>query len=104
MTNVLRFSPGQFYQGADEEISYVIDVSNWANAPTSASFTIWDGGTNRSGSLLSSSASGGATISGANVTTPCILNLTAGTDYRCELLVGQSGEVFEGYFILTGET
>jgi len=104
MTNVLRFSPGQFYQGADEQIAYTINVSNWTNAPTEASFTIWEGTTNRSASLLSSSASGGATISGGNVTTPCILKLTAGTDYRCELLVEQSGQVYEGYFMLTGET
>jgi hypothetical protein len=104
MTDPLRFVPGQFWQGKDEEISYVVDVSNWASAPTAACFVIWENTTDRSASNLQSSASAGATISGNDITTPCIVKLRQGVDYRCELRFEQSGEAYEGYFMIRGRT
>ena len=104
MTDPLMFVPGQFSQGADEQLSYTVGVSNWTSAPTAACFTIWENGTNRSASNLQSAASAGPTISGTNITTPCIVSLRVGVDYRCELKFSQSGKVYEGYFILTGKT
>jgi hypothetical protein len=105
MTNVTRFSPGQLYQAADDEKAYTVNVGNWFTAPTSASTVIWENGTNRSASNLSSGAtSTGATIAACFVTTPCIVALRVGVDYRVEVLVQQGGEILEGYFIITGVT
>jgi hypothetical protein len=104
MTNVLRFVPGQLYQGADEELSYSVNVANWTSAPAAACCTIWENSTNRSASNLQSSGSADATIASAVITTPCIVALRAGIDYRVELRFEQSGKAYEGHFYVTGET
>jgi hypothetical protein len=104
MTNVLRFVPGQLYQGADEELSYAVTVTNWATTPAAACCTIWENSTNRSASNLQASASAGPTIAGAVITTPCIVNLRVGIDYRVKVRLEQSGKAYEGHFYVTGET
>lgn len=104
MTDVLRFVPGQFWQAYEEQIPYTVNVANWSSAPGAACFTIWNGTSNVGASNLQSAASAGPTISGANITTPCIISTCAGVDYRCELKFSQSGNVYEGYFYVTGKT
>jgi len=104
MADIRQFVPGQFWQGKDEEISYTVDVSNWASAPAAACFVIWEGTTDRSASNLQRAASAGPSISGVYITTPCLVKLRAGVDYRCELRFEQGGEAFEGYFMVTGRT
>jgi hypothetical protein len=104
MANVLQFVPGQLYQGSDEELSYTVDVGNWATAPTATCCTIWEGASSRGASNLQSSASADATISGCLITTPCIVQLRAGIDYRVELRFEQGGKAYEGYFMIRGET
>jgi len=104
MSDILRFVPGQFWQGQDEEISYTVDVTNWAGSPAAACFVIYEGTTNRSASNLKSAASAGPSISNADITTPCLVELRPGVDYRCELRFEQSGQAYEGYFVVTGRT
>jgi hypothetical protein len=103
MPDALRFVPGQFWQGQDEEISYVVNVGNWATAPTGASCTVWEGASNRSTSNLQNSTCA-PTISGSLITTPCIVALRVGVDYRIEVMFQQGGEIYEGYFMVTGQT
>lgn len=105
MTAIRQCVPGQFYQGVDEQKSYIIDVTNWMTSPTAACAVIKEGTTVRSTSLFSSgAASTGATISGCQITTPCLVSLTAGTDYRVEVKFYKSGEWLECFFFVTGET
>lgn len=97
--------PGQVYQGVDEQKSYVIDVGNWFGTPTQASAVIFQGTTDRSASNFSSGAtSTGATISSCYVTTPCLVSLQAGIDYRVEVRIQQGGEVLECYFFVAADT
>ena len=102
MANLLYFEPSQIYQSASDVKSYVVAVSNWLSAPTGASVMIYENGTDRAASNLSSSASGGATVSGTNVTTPCFVGLRGDVDYQVYLRLEQGGEVLYGFFDLTG--
>lgn len=100
MTNTARFSPGQLYAASADEKAYTINVGNWFSAPDSASVVVWENGTDRSSSNLS----GAVAVAGSLVTTPCIVALRPGIDYRVEVRVQQGGEVLEGYFVITGLT
>ena len=104
MTNPLQFSPGQFWQGQDEVAPYTVNVGNWFAAPAAACTVIKEGTTVRSSSNFQSAASAGATISTCYVTTPCIVALRPGVDYRVEVMAESGGVVREGYFMLTGVT
>jgi len=104
MTKVMQFTPGQLYQGTDEQKSYTINVSKWFSAPTAACCRIWEGTTNRGGSNLQIASSASPGVTGTTVTTPCIIALRADVDYKVEIVVKQGGELLEGYFYLTGVT
>ena len=104
MTNVLRFTPGQVYQGAEECKAWTINFTNWFSAPTAACAVIKEGTTDRSACNFQSAASAGPQISSALITTPCIVSLRVGIDYRVEVKAQQGGEILEGYFIITGVT
>lgn len=101
MTSVRQFEPGQFEQGEDEELPYVVDVTNWATAPTGASVVVKVSGSDVSASVLQSSGSA-VGVTGASITTPCFINLTSGCDYRAEVKFEQSGKIYEGFFCVTG--
>lgn len=101
MTSSRQFVPGQFEQGEDEQLCYIVDVTNWATAPTGASTVAKSGGSDVSVSVLRSSASA-TIVSGASITTPCLINLTASCSYRVEVKFEQSGKIYEGYFYVTG--
>jgi len=101
MTSTRQFVPGQFEQGEDEELPYVIDVSNWTAAPAAACVVVKVNGSNVSASVLRSSGSA-VGVTGASVTTPCFIGLTSGCDYRAEVKFEQSGKVWEGFFFVTG--
>ena len=103
MAEIRRCTPGQYYQGEDEQKSYTINVSNWFTSPTTASAVLFQGSTDVSASYLSISGSTGATISACTVTTPCIVSLSTGVDYRMEVMVEKSGERLECYFVVTGQ-
>jgi len=101
MTPTRQFVPGQFEQGEDEQLPYTIDVTNWANAPDSACVVVKVGGSNVSACVLRSSGSA-VGVTGASITTPCLIGLTSGCDYRVEVKFEQSGKIWEGYFNVTG--
>ena len=101
MTRIRQCVPGQFSQGVDEELSYAVDVGNWATAPTGASAVVKIGASDVSSLILRSAASV-PTISGSLITTPCLVGLSAGTDYRIELKFEQSAKLYECFFFVTG--
>lgn len=96
--------PGQFYQGVDEELSYTIDVANWNASPQAASVVVKMNTTDVSTSVLRSATSN-PTISGSAITTPCLIDLTAGCSYRVEVKFTDSdARIWETYFFVAGET
>lgn len=95
------FVPGQFEQGEDEELPYIIDVANWTDAPVGACVVVKVNGSDVSACVLRSSGSA-VGVTGASITTPCFVNLTSGCDYRAEVKFEQSGKIWEGYFCVTG--
>jgi len=101
MTSVRLFVPGQFEQGEDEELPYVVDFANWLVAPVAACVAISVNGSNLSASLLRSSGSA-IGITGASITTPCVINVTSGCDYRVQVRAEQNGIAESGYFCITG--
>jgi hypothetical protein len=104
MTDILRFVPGQFFQGTEEAKAYTANVGNLFTAPTAACCVIKEGTTDRSASNLQAAASAGPTISTCFIKTPCIVGLRVGVDYRVEIKFEQGGEVLERYFMVTGVT
>lgn len=101
MTSTRQFVPGQFEQGEDEQLPYVIDVTNWTSTPTGASVVVKVGASDVSACVLQSSGSA-VGVSGASITTPCFVNLTSGCDYRAEVKFTDNGKVYEGFFYVTG--
>ena len=78
-----EFEGSPFVQGAEEEIGYEIDVSEWGDTPSNVTVKIyeWPGGTDKSATLLD----GSATISGNIIYLPQIIGLTAEMMYRLEV-------------------
>lgn len=103
MSTIRQCVPGQFYQGEDEQKSYTVNVGNWTTSPAAASTVVKVGASNVSASVLSSSGSA-TSVSGSLVTTPCIINLTSGSDYRVEVKFTDGGEIYETFFFVTAET
>lgn len=101
MTSIRQFVPGQFEQGEDEQLSYVVDVTNWTAAPAGASVVVKVGSSDVSASVLRSSGSA-VGVTGASITTPCFINLASGSDYRAEVKFEESGLIYEGFFYVTG--
>lgn len=105
---IRRCVPGQVYQGVDEEMHRTVNVGNWTTAPTGGSAVIKD----KVGNVLTASnfQTGGVlgddtvSIAGSLITTPCVVNLTAGSDYRVELKWLDGGEIKGCYFYITAET
>lgn len=99
MTKARQTSPGQFYQGKDEELPYTVDVSNWTSAPTAGCVVVTLNGSDVGTDVLS----GASSISGSTITTACITSLSAAEDYRVDVRFEQDGDVWECYFFITGE-
>ena len=102
MTSIRQTVPGQFYQGEEEELSYTVNVSTWASTPTGASAVLKFNGLEVSACNLRSSGSV-ATIAGVYITTPCLVGLAPGNDYKLELKFEQAGKIYECFFHVSGE-
>ena len=86
-------------QGADEEIAYTLTTTPWGDSPSSVSVTAYD----MSDSFAVVTAdilSGSASTTSTSVTTPVVLDLVAGHNYRIEIMFTTGGNVLECYFEL----
>ena len=86
-------------QGADEEIAYTLTTTPWGDSPSSVSVTAYD----MSDSFAVVTAdilSGSASTTSTSVTTPVVLDLVAGHNYRIEIKFTTGGNVLECYFEL----
>lgn len=91
-------------QGADEEITYTIDTTNWGvTAPTSPSMVVKAVSTGAD--VTSSVTSGSMSISGSVITLKPISNLSVGEGYRVEVqFTGGGYTPGEPFFIIKCET
>lgn len=92
-------------QGADEQITYVLDTSNFPSAPPNAgAVTVKVYSLPDLTDVTTSVTSGSVSVSGDNITFPTVKSLTAGTVYRIEVKwTGSDGDVYEAYGILKAE-
>jgi hypothetical protein len=91
-------------QGADEEIVYGLDVTNWGAAPTTTSAKIYSVADD--GALTDATATcmtGSTSVGGNVITLPLIHTLTAGTQYRVEVKFTIGSNIFEAYFFIEAE-
>jgi hypothetical protein len=93
-----------FPQGEAEELAYEFDFTPWVitSAPTNPSVKLFDtlnNDTDVSGSKLS----GAPSISSNVVTTPLVIDLVQGAEYRLTVNVTLDGNKEEAFIILIGE-
>lgn len=88
-------------QGEDEEIVYVLDVSEWGNNPTGISVVVKDeDGADVTATVTSGSPSA---LTDNTIQLPTIQDLTAGTEYRVEIKFTISGSILECYGYIRAE-
>lgn len=95
-----RITESPLYQGEDEQIAYTLTTTPWVSSPTSPVITVKDADGD---DVTTDVTSGSASASGDVITTPLVLDLTAGAQYRLEIQFTVSGNVFEAWADLRGE-
>jgi hypothetical protein len=91
-------SPEQ--QRPDERVAYQITIDTSYASPSSPVCVLYD--VTNSTDVTSTKLSGSAAIVGQVLTTPLVIALVAGTDYRLELQFVSGGNTFEPYLIIKG--
>jgi len=98
-TRLIKESP--LVQGVDERIAYILDTTPWGGTPSLPAVVI----KSAAGiDVTATYASGSASVSGDDITTPVIHSLVNDTQYRLEVKFTISGNVFEAYAELYGQT
>lgn len=88
-------------QGADEVIAYTLNTTPWGGYDSGATVVIKDS----SGEDVSSThLTGSPSESNDVITTPAVKSLVSGETYRLEIKWVYSGNTFETFCILNGET
>ena len=89
-------------QGEDEQIYYVLDVSNYGDDPTNVVVVVKD--MSDGGKVVTDDVTtGSASVSDNEITLPKIHGLTAEHTYRVEVKCTISSNVFEPYFYIKAE-
>ena len=99
ITRQIKESP--LAQGEDEQIAYSLTTTPWGSTPSSVSVVI-----KSLPDLTDTSAtnlSGSASVDGDVITTPKVISLVAGTQYRLEIKFTCSGNIFEAWSYINGE-
>jgi len=95
-----RIIESPIHQGEDEEITYALTTTPWESDPSSPVVTIKDADGE---DVTADYTDGSASASGDVITTPTILDLVAGTQYRLEIQFTVDGNVEEAWADLRGE-
>lgn len=93
---------GKQYQGADESISYTLDVSAIGSSPSSVSVVVKDV-TNAATVTSTVMPTNSPTVAGNVITLSPLKFLTAGVLYRVEVKYTVSGNILESYFYVQGQ-
>jgi len=87
-------------QGEDERVAYVLDTTNWGGYSSDATCVLKDStGVNISETNLS----GTIDTTGVLITSPLVIGLTAGEDYRLEFKWVYSGNTLEAWLDIEAE-
>jgi hypothetical protein len=99
-TNRSKRFLGETWQGEDERISYTCDTTKWGGYQSGAVCTLKDSaGNDLSGSKLN----GVVSVNNNVITSPLVISLADGTDYRLEFKWVVAGLTLESYLIIHGE-
>ena len=87
MSENREFKESPFYQGTDEQISYLITVpTSWGTATLgSLVITLYEDPDDTNTDVTDTKTSGSASASGQVITTKLVKSLTAGKKYRLEV-------------------
>ncbi len=87
MSEKREFKESPFYQGADEQIAYVLTVpTSWGTSGfTSITNTLYEDPDDANTDVSATKLSGSTTASAQVITTKLVKSLTAGTKYRLEV-------------------
>ena len=92
-------------QGTDERIAYVFDYTDIGTPSTDVSstdsFVLLD--VNANSDVSATKLSGSGSVSGYEVTSPLVISLTAGTQYKLTSKVVISGNTVSSFALITGE-
>lgn len=101
MSKIREVAEGPQYQGEDEQIAWGIDITEWGSSPTGISVVVKD----EDGNDVTSTVTTGSpsAVDSTTIKTPVIHSLTAGTQYRVEVLFTVDTQILECYFILIAE-
>lgn len=89
------------HQGHEERIARSLNTTPWGPNPTDVEVKIYDmTGVDLSATCLSGSPS----VAGNVITTPFVVNLTAGKVYRLEVMFTTGGNVLSPFCYIIGET
>ncbi len=92
---------GRKYQGVDEQIAYTLTTTPWGSSPIDVDVKIYDDTrTDKSSTCLNGSPS----VNGDIITTPLVISLTARMLYRLEIKFTSSGNIFEAFCEILGES
>lgn len=92
--SVREFRESPWEQGADEERNYVLDTTPWGGSPSSPVVKLFEGDDE---DVSATKLSGAASVNGNSITTPMVVGLDAGQEYRLEIQFTVEGRVEEAY-------
>ena len=102
MSTKRQVAEGTQYQGVDEQLYYVLDVSNYGDDPTGVAVVVKDT-SDGDKAVTDTVTTGDASVSDNEITLPKIHGLTAEHTYRVEVKFTISSNVFEPYFYIKAE-
>ncbi len=97
-----QFVNSPILQGVDEKVAYTIDTSRWpgTGAVTGVVVKMKDS----AGADAAAKLSGAASVSVDTITTPLVIDMVDGDRFRIEVLWIKSGNTWEGFGFIDGET
>ena len=103
MSDIREFKESPFYQGADEQIAYLVTVpTSWGTADfSSITNALYEDPDGENDDVSATKLSGSTTASSQVITTKLVKSLTAGTKYRLEVKwTSSESNVLEAYAII----
>ena len=103
MSTRREIKEGMQPQGEAEEIVYTLTTTPWGSTPSSTAAAIFSVVGDTYTNLTTTNMTGVTSVTGDVITLPTIHSLTAGTQYRVEVLFTASGNVFEAVALIKAE-
>lgn len=105
MASLREVKESPLRQGSDERIAYVFDYTDIGTPSTDVSstdsFQLYD--VTNSADVTATKLTGSGSVSGYNVTSPLVISLVAGYQYRLTSKVVISSNTVSAYALITGE-